>query len=78
MRIFYFLFFVSARQVERLAKRKGNLQEEEPEETRTPMNGLSKCSFLSLSFSLSLRSFGCPTTKMPFLIVEYYYNIRVN
>jgi hypothetical protein len=35
---------------------------------------------LSFSFflSLSLRSFGCPTTKMPFLIVEYYYNIRVN
>jgi hypothetical protein len=45
--------------VERLAKRKGNLQEEEeePEETRIPMNGLSKCSF------------GCPTTKMPFLII---------
>jgi hypothetical protein len=58
MRIF--VFFVSAKAVERLAKRKGNLQEEEeeePEETRTPMNGLSqtpKCSFLSLSFFLSL------------------------
>jgi hypothetical protein len=73
---------VSARQLKDWQKRKGNLQEEEPEETRTPMNGLSKCSFLSLSFSLSLSlslcSFGCPTTKMPFLIVEYYYNIRVN
>jgi hypothetical protein len=31
-----------------------------------------------LFLSLSLCSFGCPTTKMPFLIVEYYYNIGVN
>jgi hypothetical protein len=51
------IFVCLCKAVERLAKRKGNLQEEEePEETRTPMNGLSKCSFLSLSFPLSLSA----------------------
>jgi hypothetical protein len=80
MRIFVFLSL--QRQLKDWQKEKAicRRRREEPEETRTPMNGLSKCSFLSLSLSLSLSlcSFGCPTTKMPFLIVEYYYNIRVN